>query len=87
MRRVIGLMSWVFANGPGERGSIPSRVKPKIQKMVLDAGLLSTQRYKVRVKWRNPVNEVVPSHTSRLVAIEKGAFVSLSTEVANFYFI
>ena len=36
--------------GPGDRGSIPSRFIPKTQKMVLDATLLSTQHYKVRIK-------------------------------------
>ena len=46
----IGLMSRVFANGPGDRGSIPGRVIPKTQKMVLDAALLNTQHYKVRIK-------------------------------------
>ena len=40
----------VFANGPGDRGSIPGRVMPKTQKMVLDATLLNTQHYKVRIK-------------------------------------
>ena len=40
----------VFANGPGDRGSIPGRVVPKTQKMVLDAALFNTQQYKVRVK-------------------------------------
>ena len=45
-----GLMSRVFANGLGDRGSIPGRVIPKTQKMVLDAGLLNTQHYKVRIK-------------------------------------
>ena len=43
-------MSWVFANGPGDRGSIPGRVIPKTLKMVLDAALLNTQHYKVRIK-------------------------------------
>ena len=42
-------MSSVFANGPGERGSILSRVIPKTQEMVL-ATLLNTQDYKVRIK-------------------------------------
>ena len=46
----IGLMSRVSANGPGDQGSIPGQVIPKIQKMVLDATLLSTQHYKVRIK-------------------------------------
>ena len=43
-------MSRVFANSPGDRGSIPGRVIPKTQKIVLDAALLSTQHYKVRIK-------------------------------------
>ena len=43
-------MSRVFANGPGDRGSIPCRVIPKIQKMVLDAALLSTHSNKARIK-------------------------------------
>ena len=46
----IGLMSSMFANGPGDRGSIPGRVVPTTQKMVLDAALLNTQHYKVRIK-------------------------------------
>ena len=40
----------MFANGPGHRGSIPGRVMPKTQKIVLDAALLNTQHYKVRIK-------------------------------------
>ena len=40
----------VFANGPEDLGSIPGRVIPKTQKMVLDATLLNTQHYKVRIK-------------------------------------
>ena len=50
VNRVIGLMSRVFANGPGDRGSIPGRVIPKTQKIVLDATLLNTQHYEVRIK-------------------------------------
>ena len=49
-REYFGLMSRVFANGPGDRGSIPGRVVPKIQKMLLDTSLLNTQYYKVRIK-------------------------------------
>ena len=48
--RTIGLMSRVFANGPGDWGSIPDRVIPKTQNMVHDAALISTQHYKVRIK-------------------------------------
>ena len=43
-------MSKVFANGMGDRASIPGRVIPKTQKRVLDATLLYTQHYKVRIK-------------------------------------
>ena len=41
-----GQLVRVFANGPGDQGSIPSRVIPKTQKMVLDATLLNTQHFK-----------------------------------------
>ena len=40
----------VFANGPVDRSSIPGRVIPKTQKMVLHASLLNTQHYIVRIK-------------------------------------
>ena len=40
----------VFANGPGELGSITGRVIPKTLKMVLDATLHNTQHYKVTIK-------------------------------------
>ena len=43
-------MSKVFANGPGDRGSNPSRVIPKTQKMVHDVAMLNAQNYKVRIK-------------------------------------
>ncbi len=46
----LGLAVRVFANGPGDLGSIPGRVIPKTLKMVLDTALLSTQYYKVRIK-------------------------------------
>ena len=40
------MMFRVFTNGPGDLASIPGRVIPKIQKMVLDASL----HFKVRIK-------------------------------------
>ena len=43
-------MSRVFANGLGDRGSVPGRIIPKTQKKVLDAALIHTQHYKVRIK-------------------------------------
>ena len=48
---IISLMSRVLANGPGDRVSIPGQV-PKTLKTVLDAALLSTQNYKVRINGR-----------------------------------
>ena len=41
----------VFANGPGDRCSIPDRViQTTLMKMVLDTSLLNTHHYKVRIK-------------------------------------
>ena len=48
--RLIGLVGRVVTNGLGDMGSIPGRVIPKTQKMVLDTALLNTQQYKVRIK-------------------------------------
>ena len=63
----------VFANGPGDLGSLSGRVIPKTQKMVLDAILLNTQHYKVlsRVKWSNLGKEVAPSPTPRCSSYRK----------------
>ena len=73
----IGLMSRVFTIGQRDRCSIPSWVIPKTQKMILDAVLLNTQHYKVRITGK------VEQHLS-VVAIEMGAFGLPSTKVANF---
>ena len=71
----IGLVVRVFANGPGDLGSIPGRVIPKTQKMVLDASLLNTQHYKVRIKGKvQPSREgVAPSPTSWCSSYRKGS--------------
>ena len=51
-------MNSVFTNGPGDRSSIQGRFIPKTQKLVLDAALLSTQHYTVRIKGKvEPSNE------------------------------
>ena len=55
--------------------------------MVFDASLLNTQHYKIRVKWSNPWNVVEPSLHLGLVAVEKEAFGSTSTKVANFTYL
>ena len=47
---LIGLVGRVFVNGPGDPSSIPGRVIPNTFKMVLNATLLNTQQYKVRIK-------------------------------------
>ena len=64
----------VFVSGRGDLGSIPGRVIPKTEKMVLDASLLNTQHYKVRIKGK----ELLPPLHLGAVAIEKGAFGSPS---------
>ena len=49
----IRLVGKVFANGPGDRGSIPVQItytKDLKKKMILNATLLNTQHYKVRIK-------------------------------------
>ena len=82
-------MSRVFANGPGDRGSIPGQVIPKVQKMVLDAALLNTQHYKVKIKGKLGQSREwssAPLHLG-VVAIEKWAFVSPLTKVANLLYI
>ena len=43
-------MGSVFANGLGDWDSLPGRVIPKTQKIVLDTSLLNTQDYKVCIK-------------------------------------
>ena len=83
-------MSWVFANGPGDWGSIPGRVIPKTQKMVLDPALLNTQHYMVRIKGKVEQTRKIelrpPVHLG-VVAMEKGAFGSPLTLVANFTYL
>ena len=67
-------MSTVFANGLGDWGSIPGRVIPKTQKMVLRASLLNTQHYKVRIKGKveksKEWSSTLPLHLS-VVAIKR----------------
>ena len=56
----------MFANDPGDLGSIPGRVTPNTQKMVLDAIFLHTQHYKVWIKdkveqsWESVVSSLTP---------------------------
>ena len=80
----------MFANDPGDLSSIPGRVIPNTLKMVLDNSLLNTRQYKVRIKgkveqfWER--SSTLTLHLG-VVAIEKGAFWSPSTKVANFTYL
>ena len=79
-------MGRVFTNGQGDRGSIPSRVIPKTQEMVLDAALLNTQHYKVLINGKVEQSREKENHPplhGGVVANEKGAFRSSSTMVTN----
>ena len=57
----------------------------RLKKMVLDATLLNTQHYKVRIKGSGAIQgkELDPPLHLGVVAIEKGALGSPSTTVAN----
>ena len=86
--RLIYQVGRVFANGPGDQGTIPGRVIPKTFKMVLDTSLLNTQQCKFHIKGKveqsRERSSAPPLHLD-VVAIEKGAFWSPSTTVANFF--
>ena len=77
----------MFADGPGDLGSILGRVMPKTLKMVIDTSLLSTQQYTIRIKGKVEQSREKSSAFPLLlgvVTIEKGAFCSPLTTVANF---
>ena len=52
----VGIIVRVYANGPGDLGSISGRVIPKTQKwyLILPCLTLSIIRYGSTVKWSNP---------------------------------
>ena len=79
-------MNWAFANGPGNRGSIPGRVISKANKLVLDAALLNSQHYKVRIKGKMEQSKEWSSALP-YTFFEKGAFESPTTKVANFTYL
>ena len=85
------LAQWLkcSSNGPGDQGPIPGWVIPKSQKMVLDASLLNTQYYKVRIKGKlsNPGKGVVPSPTFQCSSYWKWAFGSPSTMISQLIYI
>ena len=66
INRLISLVGRVFANVPGDLGSIPSRFIPKTFKMVLDTSLLDTlnnMKYVSREEWSNLEKGAAPSPT------------------------
>ena len=77
----------MFANGPGDLGSIPGRVIPKNLEILLDTSLLNTQQYKVLIKGKVEQSKERGStlflHLG-VVTTKKGAFWSPSITVANF---
>ena len=85
--RLGGLVGRVFAKWSGRPRFNPRscHVILKTLKMVLDTFLLNTQQYKVRIKGKveqSRERSRPPLHLG-VVAIEKGAFWSLSTTIAN----
>ena len=80
--RLIGL---VFANGPGDLGSIPGCLIPKTLKwyVIPPCLTLSIIRYVSRVKWSNPGKGVASSFTPRCISYLKGSLlVALDYEVS-----
>ena len=78
----IGLMNRVFANGPGDLGSILGQVIPKTQKkkkkkkkkrLMLPYLTLSIIKEGSRVKWSNPGNGVAPFPTPLCGSYWKGS--------------
>ena len=53
-------MGRVFANSPGDLGSIPDLETPKTLKMVLDTSLLNTQQYKCKVEQSKERSSALP---------------------------
>ena len=67
----------MFANGPGNWGSIPGRIIPKTLKMVLDTSLLNTQQYKVRIQGKMEPSRkgVAPFPTPQCSSYRKGSLL------------
>ena len=76
----------VFANGPGDQGSIAGQVIPKTQKWYLLPPGLTLSCTKNKVEQSRGKGLCPPLHPG-VVAIEKGTFWSPSTKVANYTFI
>ena len=73
--RAVGRTVRVFANGPGDLGSIPDRVMLETQKWYLMSPCLTLSiiRNGLRVKWSNPGKGVAPSLTPQCSSYRKGS--------------
>ena len=74
IKLTIDIMVRMFANSPGDLGSVPDQVIPKTQKWYLMSPCLTLCiiRYWLRVKWSNPRKRVVPSPTPWCCSYRKG---------------
>ena len=72
--RLIGPVGRVFANDPGDLGSVPGRVIPKWY-LIPPSFTLSNMRYVSRVKWSNPGKGVALSPTPRCSSYWKGSLL------------
>ena len=84
-------MRRVLANGSGDRGSIPGRVIPKTQKLILHSALYSTQHSALEGTYQGlsgaiPGKEYHPSLHFVVVAIRKGAFGSPSINITIYIY-
>ena len=88
LKRPIGLIGWVFTNGQETRVQSQVESYQRLKKWYLMSPCLTLSiiRYRSRVKWSNQGKELHPPLHLGVVAIEKGAFRSFSTSVANFSF-
>ena len=79
---LISLMSRVFANGARNQSSIPGQVIPYLIRLCLTLSIISFGSSRAIKGMR-----LSPFLHLGVVAIEKGAFGSLSTMVANFTYL
>ena len=85
-RPAIGIMVRVLPSSSGDQGSIPGRVLAMVHIMLLDASLLNSQYYKVRIKgkWAIPGKGIASSLTQRSSSYCKGKFGGKTwLEIAN----
>ena len=74
---MIGLVGRVFANGPGDLGSIPGCVFQRLKKWYLipPCLTLSNIKYVSRIKWSNPGKGVALSPPPRCSSYQRGSLL------------